>query len=325
MRRDAGVSFFAFVVLAAIVCAPASAAEQYPTKPIRLIVPFPPGGLSDALARIIARNIAQDWKQQLVIDNRPGAGTTLAADIVAKSPADGYTLFYQDITTHGINAGLYRKLPYDSLKDFVPIAMVSASPLILCVHPSLGVKSVKDLVALARAQPSRINFASSGNGTILHLSGALLMKLAKIDLTHVPYKGSAPAVTAVLSGEVAMTFGTTTSVIPHLKSGKIRGLAVTTKEPSQMFPEFPPIAQTVPGYDVKLFQGIIAPAGMPGDIVKKLNGELNAIMSRPDIKEQWATYGAEVVLLAPNEFATRFKEELDKLSKIAIDSGARMD
>ena len=325
MRRNPWLCIFACAALAATVGVPAQAAEQYPSKPIRLIVPFPPGGLSDALARIIARGVSQDWKQQLVIDNRPGAGTTLASDIVAKSPPDGYTLFYQDITTHGINAGLYRKLPYDSVKDFVPIAMVSASPLILCVHPSLGVKSVKELVALAKAQPGRITFGSSGNGTILHLSGALLMKLANIDLTHVPYKGSAPAVTAVLSGEVGMTFGTTTSVIPHLKSGKIRGLAVTTKERSPMFPDSPPIAQTVPGYDVKLYQGIIGPAGIAPDIVKKLNGELNGIMGRPENKAQWATYGAQVVLLTPGEFAARFREEIDKLSRITLESGARID
>jgi tripartite-type tricarboxylate transporter receptor subunit TctC len=309
----------------ATICSPAIAADSYPTKPIRLIVPFTPGGLSDALARILARNIAKDWNQQVVIDNRPGAGTTLAADIVAKSPADGYTLFYQDITTHGINAGVYRKLPYNSLKDFAPIAMVSASPLIMCVHPSLPVKSVKELVALAKAKPGQISFGSSGNGTILHLSGAILMKLAGIELTHVPYKGSGQAVLAVLSGEVAMTFGTTTAVIPHLKAAKIRGLGVTTKERSPIFPDLPPIGETVPGYDVKLYQGILAPAGTPAAIVKKLNEELNRIMARKEIKDQWATYGAETVLLSTDEFAARFKNEVETLSRIAIESGARVD
>lgn len=325
MRLNASLGVIGFTLLAAMICVPAISADYYPTKPIRLIVPFTPGGLSDALARIIAQNVQQDWKQQMVIDNRPGAGTTLAADIVAKAPNDGYTLFYQDITTHGINAGLYRKLPYNSLKDFVPVAMVSASPLILVVHPSLPVKSVKELVALAKMQPGKITFGSSGNGTILHLSGALLMKLAGINLTHVPYKGSGQAVVAVLGGEVAMTFGTTTSVIPHLQSGKVRGLGVTTTQRSPIFPDLPPIAETVPGYDVKLYQGILAPAGISGAIVKKLNEELNQIMSRPKIKEQWATYGAEAVIMTPNEFAVRFKNEVEKLSKIAVESGAHID
>lgn len=325
MRLNSSLSVIFSTLLAWSICAPAIGADDYPTKPIRLIVPFTPGGLSDALARIIARNVQQDWKQQMVIDNRPGAGTTLAAEIVAKAPNDGYTLFYQDITTHGINAGLYRKLPYSSLNDFVPVAMVSASPLIMCVHPSLPVKSVKELVALAKAQPGKINFGSSGNGTILHLSGALLMKLAGINLTHVPYKGSGQAVTATLGGEVAVVFGTTTSVIPHLKSGKVRGLGVTTTQRSPIFPGLPPIAETIPGYDVKLYQGILAPAGMPSAIVNRLNEGLNRIMSRPDIKEQWATYGAEAVLLTPNEFAVRFKNEVEKLSKIAIESGAQID
>lgn len=325
MRLKLFLNCIFLTLITAVICTPAIGAEDYPTKPIRLIVPFTPGGLSDALARIIGRNISQDWKQELVIDNRPGAGTTVAAAIVAKSPNDGYTLFYQDITTHGINAGLYRKLPYNSLKDFVPIAMVSGSPLILCVHPSLPVKSVKEFIALAKAQPGKINFGSSGNGTILHLSGALLMKLAGINLTHVPYKGSGQVVTAVLGGEVSVVFGTTTTVIPYLKSGKLRGLGVTTIERSPIFPDLPPIAETVPGYNVKLYQGILGPAGMRSAIVTKLNGELNRIMARPDTKKQWETYGAEVILLTPSEFSVRFRNEVAKLSKIAIESGARID
>ena len=204
-------------------------AQDYPVKPIRLVVPFPPGGLSDGLARVIAQGVAQDWGQQMVVDNRPGAGTTLAAEMIAKAPGDGYTLFYQDITTHGINAGLYRKLPYRSLEDFAPIAMASVSPLVLCVHPSLPAKSVKELIALARAKPGQINYGSSGNGTILHLAGELFKKLAAVNLVHVPYKGSGPAVTALLQGEVSVVFATTTTVMSRRSMNVVRQTATSVQ------------------------------------------------------------------------------------------------
>lgn len=316
------------LILAVFLSTPAPAApaaDAYPVKPIRMVVPFPPGGLSDGLARIIAQNLAQEWGQQMVIDNRPGAGTTLAADLVAKSAADGYTLFFQDIATHGINAGLYRKLPYDTLKDFAPVAMASASPLILSVHPSLPVRSVSELVALARSRPGEINYGSSGNGAILHLAGEMFKKLGKIDLVHVPYKGSPPAVTALLSGEVAVVFATTGSVLPHMQAGKIRALAVTTAQRSPLLPDLPPIADALPGFDIKLYQGILAPGRTPRDIVVKLNGEINRIMARPAAKEAWARFGAETVIVTPEEFAARFREEVAKLSRLAVESGARID
>lgn len=308
-----------------VVAAPVPAAETYPVKPIRLVVPFPPGGLSDGLARIIGQNLAQEWGQQVVVDNRPGAGTTLAADLVAKSPPDGYTLFFQDITTQGINAGLYRKLPYDSINDFVPVAMASASPLILSVHPSLPVASAKQFVALARARPGEINYGSSGNGAILHLAAEVFKKLGNVNLVHVPYKGSPPAVTALLAGEVAVVFATTGSVLPHMRAGKVRALAVTTAQRFPLLPELPPIADTLPGYDVILYQGILAPGKTPRDIVAKLNSEINRIMARPAAKEAWARFGAETVTVTPEEFALRFREEIAKLSRLTVDSGARVD
>lgn len=308
-----------------VVAAPVPAAETYPVKPIRLVVPFPPGGLSDGLARIIGQNLAQEWGQQVVVDNRPGAGTTLAADLVAKSPPDGYTLFFQDITTQGINAGLYRKLPYDSINDFVPVAMASASPLILSVHPSLPVASAKQFVALARARPGEINYGSSGNGAILHLAAEVFKKLGNVNLVHVPYKGSPPAVTALLAGEVAVVFATTGSVLPHMRAGKVRALAVTTAQRFPLLPELPPIADTLPGYDVILYQGILAPGKTPRDIVAKLNSEINRIMARPAAKEAWARFGAETVTVTPEEFALRFREEIAKLSRLTGDSGARVD
>ena len=309
----------------AIFSAAGSAAEVYPVKPIRMIVPFPPGGLSDGLARIIGQHLAQEWGQQIVVDNRPGAGTTLAADLVAKSPADGYTLFFQDITTQGINAGLYRKLSYDSVNDFVAVAMASTSPLILSVHPSLPAKSVRELVALAKAKPGQINYGSSGNGAILHLAGETFKKMAGVDLLHVPYKGSPPAVTATLAGEVAVVFATTGSVLPHMKSGRIRALAVTTAARSPLLPELPPIADTVPGYDIILYQGILAPARTPRELVARLNAEINKFMARPAAKESWANFGAEILIANPEEMSTRFRQEVSKLSRLAVESGARID
>jgi len=310
---------------AAFAIALPAIAQTYPTKPIRMIVPFPPGGLSDGLARIIAQNIAQDWGQQMIVDNRPGAGTTLAAEIAARSPPDGYTLFFQDITTHGINAGLYRKLPYDSLKDFSPVVLASASPLVLSVHPSLPARSVAELVALARSRPGEINYGSSGNGAILHLAGEMFKKLGKVNLVHVPYKGSPPAVTALLAGEVAIVFATTASVLPHVRSGKIRALAVTTAQRSPLLPDLPPIAESLPGYDIILHQGILAPGKTPRDIVEKLNAEINRIMSQPAAKESWTRFGAETVIVNLDDLNREFREEVAKLSALAVETGVRVD
>ena len=310
-----------------LACLPmlAAAAEAYPQKPIRLIVPFPPGGLSDALARIIGQHLAQEWGQQVVVDNRPGASTLLAAELVAKAPADGYTLFFQDITTHGINAGLYRKLPYDSLTDFTPVAMASASPLILSVHPSLPVKSTAELVALAKARPGQIAYGSSGSGTILNLAAETFKKLAGVDMLHVPYKGSPPAVTATLAGEVALVFATTASVLPHVRSGRIRALAVTTAARSPLMPGLPPIADALGGYDIVLYQGLLAPGNTPREIVARLNAEINRLLARPASKEAWANLGAEIVIATPAEMDARFALEVAKLARLAVESGARID
>jgi tripartite-type tricarboxylate transporter receptor subunit TctC len=303
----------------------AHSAETFPSKPIRLIVPFPPGGLSDGLARLVGQNIAQEWGHQVLVENRPGAGTTLAADLVAKAPADGYTLFFQDLTTHGINAGLYRSLPYDAQRDFVPVAFASASPLVLSVHPSLPARSVNELVALARARPGQINYGSSGNGAVLHLAGEMFKKLARVDLVHVPYKGSPPAVIAVVSGEVAVVFATTGSVIPQMHAGKVRALAVTTAERSPLLPELPPIGEVVPGYDLMLYQGILAPAKTPREIVTKINAQVNSIMAKPASRESWRRLGAEPVIITFDEAARRFAQEVSKLSRLALETGAKIE
>jgi len=304
---------------------PQNSAQSYPVKPIRLIVPFPPGGLSDALARVIGQHLAQEWGQQVVVDSRPGASTILGAELVAKSVGDGYTLFFQDITTHGINAGLYRKLPYDSIADFTPVAMASASPLILSVHPSLPAKSVRELVGLAKARPGQIAYGSSGTGAILNLAAETFKKLAGVDMLHVPYKGSPPAVTALLAGEVAIVFATTASVLPHIKSGRIRALAVTTARRSPLLPDLPPVGDTLPGYDVVLYQAVLAPAKTPREIIGRLNAEINRLMGRASSKGTWANFGAEIVIAAPDEMNTRFQQEIAKLSRLATESGVKLD
>jgi tripartite-type tricarboxylate transporter receptor subunit TctC len=324
--RKAWCAALGFITFGAIGFAfGAQSADSFPSRSIRLIVPFPPGGLSDGLARIIGQALTQQWGQPVVVDNRPGAGTTLAADIVAKSPPDGHTLLFQDITTHGINAGLYSKLPYDARSDFSAIAFASASPLVLTVHPSLPINSTRELVTLARARPGQINYGSSGNGAVLHLAGELFKKLAHVDLVHVPYKGSPPAVTALISGEVALVFATTGSVIPHMHTGKVRTLAVTTSHRSPLLPELPTLNESVAGYDLVLYQGILAPAKTPREVVTKLNAEINSIMSKTASREQWRRLGAEPVTISVDDSARRFAEEISKLSRMAVETGAKID
>src|SRR4051812_23486868 len=207
-------------------------AQSYPSKPVRVIVGFTPGGISDVLARVMSQHLTSALGQQFVVDNRPGAGTTIAADLVAKSPPDGYTIYFVDMTTHAINATLYTKLPYDSVRDFTPVGMVAKTPLVMVVHPSLPAANLKELIALAKSRPDQISYGSSGNGTILHLTGETINTMAGIRMVHVPYKGSAPAVAAVLSGEIALTFGTTPAAIPQVQAGKLRALGVTTPQRS---------------------------------------------------------------------------------------------
>jgi len=234
---------------------------------------------------VIAQQLAASHGQQFIVDNRPGAGTTLAAALISKSPADGHTLYFADITTHAINATLYSRLPYDSVQDFTQIAMVAQTPLILIVHPSLPVKSVRDLAALAKAQPNQINYASSGNGTILHLSAETLKSMAGVQMVHIPYKGSAPAVAAVLGGEASVSFSTTPAALPHIKAGKLRALAVTSAKRSTVVPDVPAMAETLKGFDIILYSGIMAPGGMPKELIALLNRQIADILAQPKVKD----------------------------------------
>ncbi len=300
-------------------------AQTYPSKPVRVIVPFPPGGISDVLARTMAQHLSGATGQQFIVENRPGAGTTIAGDFVAKSAPDGYTIYFIDMTTHAINATLYTRLPYDSVKDFTQIAMVAQTPLILLVHPSLPVKSVKELIAFAKARPDQIAYASSGNGTILHLSGETLKSVSGIRMVHIPYKGSSPAVAALLGGEVAVTFSTTPPALPHVQAGKLRALAVTSLKRSALLPDVPAMSETLKGFDIVLYNGIMGPAGIPREIVNRLNAELAKMLASPKIKEAWAKQGADAVTMTPEQVTEHLRSDIAKLGKMVKAAGAKVD
>jgi tripartite-type tricarboxylate transporter receptor subunit TctC len=299
--------------------------QTYPSKPVRVIVPFTPGGISDVLARVMAQHLSGAMGQQLFVENRPGAGTTIAAELVVKSPADGYTLYFIDMTTHAINATLYSKLSYDSVKDFTPIAMVAQTPLVVVVHPSLPVRSVQELIAFAKARPEQVVYGSSGNGTILHLTGETLNTMAGIKMVHVPYKGSAPAVSALLGGEIAITFGTTPAAIPHVKAGKLRALGVTTPRRSAALPDVPAIGETLKGFEIILYNGVMGPVGMPREIVARLNKELALMVTLPNIKDAWARQGADPVVMTPDQVTEHLKSDISKLGKMVRAAGAKVD
>jgi tripartite-type tricarboxylate transporter receptor subunit TctC len=323
------ISNRAFLVVAVAVLAVAhgqALAQAYPTKSVRLIVPFTPGGISDLLARSLGARLGPVLGQQIVVENRPGAGTTLASEVVARSSPDGHTLYLQDITTHAINASLYRRLPYDSVKDFTLIQMLATTPLILVVHPSLPVKSVKELIAFAKARPGQIIYGSSGNGTIVHLSTELFKSMAGVDMVHVPFKGSPQSVVALLSGEVAVSFPTMPPALPNVQAGKLRALAVTSPKRSNAAPDVPTVSEAgLKGYEMVLYSGIIGPANVPGAIVAKLNAEIGKGIRSPELKPILDNVGAEPVTMTPEQFGKHLRSEIDKLGAIVRAVGARVD
>ena len=317
----------ALAMLAACAVLPAVAqAQSYPSKPVRLLVGFPPGGSTDLLARTLAPKLSQALGQPVIIENRPGAGGNIAGEITAKSLPDGYTLFLTTVASHAINPHLYSKMPYDPVKDFTPVTLAASYPLLLVAYPGAGVGSVAELLKLAKAKPGTLFFASSGNGSPGHLSGELLKTMGGVNLVHVPYKGGAPSTTAVLAGEAHITFATMPAVLPHVKGGKLLGIAVTTAQRSSAAPEIPTIADAgLPGYDVNSWAGIVGPAGLPKAIVMRLHTELAKALHSTEIKERLAAEGASPVANLPEQFAAFIKDELAKWGKIARDANAKIE
>jgi len=300
----------------------AIAAEPYPAKPVRLVVAFSPGGFVDFTARLVAAPLGTALGQQVVVDNRAGAGGIVGTELTARAAPDGYTLTVGSAGTHAVNQSLYPKLPYNVLRDFQPIARLADAPSILAVHPSLPARSVKELIDLARARPGQITYASAGAGTSTHLAAALFEHLAHVKLVHVPYKGGGPAVIAVLSGETPVTFGTAASVWPHAKSGRLRALAVTGGKRSAVLPELPTIAESgLPGYEMLNWLGLFAPAGTPSAIVDKLAAETMRIVRLPDVAARFHAQGAEPSPLGAEEFAAFVKREVEKWAKVVAATG----
>jgi tripartite-type tricarboxylate transporter receptor subunit TctC len=314
--------------LAGLTCALALtsfAQAQYPNKSVRLVVPYPPGGGTDTMARTLGQKLSETLGQQVVIDNRPGGGANIGAELAAKAPPDGYTLLMNTIA-HASAVSLYRKLGYNFLRDFAPVTLLATTPHILVTHPSLPVKSVKDLVALAKARPNEIVYSSSGSGTPAHLAGELFKHMTGANMVHVPYKGGGPSMIALLSGEVSLAFATTPSAIAYVKAGRLRAIAVTTARRSLATPDLPTIGEAgVPGYDVGSWYGLLAPAGTPKDIVARLNAEAGKALRLPDVKQRLDASGFEALTSTPEEYGAFMRSEVEKWAKVIKAAGIRAD
>ena len=304
----------ACTIVAAALATPA-AAQQFPVKPVRIIVPFPAGGGVDIVARSLAPHLSARWNQQAIVDNRPGAGTIIGTSLASNAPPDGYTLLLAN-TAHAINASLHKSLPFHPVKSFAPVSLVATQPSVVVVHPTVPAKSVKELIALAKAQPSRLNFASSGNGTPPHLSAAMFQNMTGVKLTHVPYKGAAPALTDLLGGQVQLMFATIISVGPHLPSGRLRPLAVTSAKRSAALPQLPTVGETVPGFEATAWFMLMAPAKTPNAIVQRLNQDVVAAVNRPEVKDRFAKDGAEVVGSTPEQARSFLETEIARWGKV---------
>ncbi len=303
---------------------PAQAAEKYPTRPIRFIIPFPPGGGNDILGRAFAEKMGERMGQQWVVDNRGGASTIIAAEIVARAPADGYTLLLGTNTTLAVIPSLREKLPFDPIKDYDPISLMSTSPYLLVVHPAFQAKTVKELIALAKAKPGQINYASPGHGTSNHLSFELFKAMAGINLTHVPYKGTGPMITELLGGQVPVMLASTASVRPLVLSGKLRALGISTAKRSPAMPEIPAIAESgVPGFDTASWVGLIGPRGLSPAIIARLNSEIAAVIQSGDLRDKLASQGFVPEASTPQQFAAHIKDELGRFRRLVKTAGIK--
>ena len=315
----------AFCAALSILGTCAALAQTFPDKPVKLIVPFPPGGPTDGMARIVGQKLAEAWKQPVIIDNRGGAGGAIAAEGAINSPADGYTLFFGTTGTQAINPSLYDKLPYDPVKDFATIGLVASTANILVVNPALPVKTVKELIAHAKANPGKLTFGSAGNGSSNHLAGELFNTMAGVQMTHVPYKGSAPALNDLLGGQLSMMWDVLSTAMPHIQAGKTRPLGVTSLKRSAIAPDVPTIAESdLPGYEVVNAYGVLAPAGTPREIVVKLQQEIARVLNLPDVRERLMAVGAEPVGSTPEQFGNFLRSEITKWAGVVKATGIEL-
>jgi tripartite-type tricarboxylate transporter receptor subunit TctC len=315
------------VLVAAVLVSFASAAsaQKYPDRPVRIVVPFPAGGGTDMLARLLVQKTAERIGANFVIDNRAGAGGTIGTEIVAKAAADGYTLLIAS-SSHTINPSVYKKIGYDPAGDFAPITLIASGPGLLVVHPSVPAKSVKELIALGKSKPGQLNYASAGNGTPPHLAAELFKSMAGVDFVHVPYKGNVPAFADLISGAVSLSFPTITSGLPQVRAGKLRALGVTSRQRSAVVPDVPTIAESgLPGYEATTWYGMLAPAKTPRSIVNRLNQEMSDVLKLPDIREKLLAQGLEPVGNKPAEFASIISTELVKWSKVVATAGLKAE
>ena len=318
--------FLGFLAAAACGAVLAQAAANYPNKPVRLIVPFPPGGGNDIVARTVGRKLTDSFAQQVVIDNRGGASGNIGAETAAHAAPDGYTLFLGGIGSHGINPGLHARLPYDPVKDFAPISLIGSAPLLAVVPLSLPAKSLGEFIQLAKMRSGQLNFASSGTGTIAHLAAELLNLSAKIKVQHVPYKGTGPALTDLLGGQVQIMFNSAVSMLPQVRAGRLRAIAMTGARRSPAMPDLPTVAESgVPGYEATSWYGVLAPAGTPRPIVDKISHEITKVVQMPDVRERLIGDGAEPAGTSPAEFAAHIKRELARWAKVIQEANIRVE
>lgn len=304
----------------------AQGAAGYPTKAVRFIAPFPPGGSTDLLARLVALKLSEAWGQQVIVENRGGAGGTIGVELAARAAPDGYTIVMGHVGTFGFNPTLYPKLPYDAIRDFAPITVLATVPNGMAVHPSLPVKTARDFVALAKAKPGELLYASGGSGSASHLAGEYFKLLTKINMVHVPYKGTGPAMISMISGQTTMTITGMVALMPHVKSGRLKLLGVATMKRLSIMPDIPTINESgVPGYDANQWYGVLTQAAVPRDIVMKLNSEIVKVLARQDVKDRLAADGAEPVANTPEQFAAHIKAEIARWAPVVKASGAKPD
>ncbi|MBM3343123.1 MAG: tripartite tricarboxylate transporter substrate binding protein [Betaproteobacteria bacterium] len=313
-----------FAAVSALMVSATLAAQPYPNRPVRLIVGFPPGGAADILGRIAAQQLTERLGQQVVVDNRGGAGGLLATEIAARAGADGHTLLFTSIP-HVINPHLYKKVQYDAIKDFTPVVQFVTVPLMMAANPSLPAKTVKALIALAKSQPGKLNYASGGSGASSHLAMELFKSMAGVDLNHIPYKGTGPLITDLIAGQVGLTIASAVPLSPQVKAGRLRGMAVTGPKRSPSFPDLPAIAETVPGYEVVNWFGVLAPAGTPAAIVARVNTELNQALGASAMRDMLRLQGADAAGGGADEFAQIIRADFPKWGKVVRESGARVD